>query len=205
MGWQVDEFGSAHDGRAGVLMEDGTEPKPAFIANSTGGGGRETTEWWAYNGRFGKARAAYLRGACSCGWRGSNRYALDWERLGDWPDYLDEPGRREDWERHIEEVEAATIPLPADVEELVARLDERLSNLESEAPLAALRAVAAVERVVRRVGWQVAFDVDPDDVPWDQMGKALGLSGNALQSRLMSYRPDGLSAWYSAETGRPIY
>jgi hypothetical protein len=205
MGWQVDEFGKAHDGTVGVLMEDGTEPKRAYIASVTSGSGRETTEWWAYNGKFGAGRAAYFRGACSCGWRGENRYPIDWESLGDWPEYVDEPGPREDWDQHIEEVEAAAIPLPEHIEDLLERLDESLQSLEADSPLAALRAVAAVERIARRIGWQVAFDVDPDDVSWDQMGKALGLSGDQLKRRLVSYKPHNLPGVYRADTGEPAY
>lgn len=96
------------------------------------------------------------------------------------------------------------MPLRADFEGLLKRLEKRLSALEADSPLAGLRAVAAVERVTRRVGWRVAFDVDPDEVPWDEMGKALGISGNALYSRLRSYRPENSQSLYWADSGQPV-
>lgn len=80
-----------------------------------------------------------------------------------------------------------------------ADVDNQQALDAQDSPLAALRAVAAVERITRHVGWQVAFDVDPDDVPWDQMGRALGLSADQLQTRLMSYRPETLRYWRASE------
>lgn len=204
MEWQSEEFGSSHRGIAGVLLEDGTEPKPAVVLTSMSGAGtRQTCELRAYNGKYGNPQAAYVRGSCSCGWRGANRYQVQWDASAVYPEPdVDELGPYKDWQRHIEEVESGTVPLPADFENLLKRLEKRLNGLESDSPLAALRAVAAVERVTRRVGWQVAFDVDPDQVPWDEMGKALGISGNALYSRLRSYRPEGPQSSYWAESGQ---
>jgi len=204
MEWQSEEFGSSHKGIAGVLLEDGTEPKPAVVLTSMSGGStRQTCELRAYDGKYGNPQAAYVRGSCSCGWRGANRYPVQWDADPAYPEPdVDESGLREDWRRHIEEVESGTVPLPADFEKLLERLEKRLSRLESDSPLAALRALAAVERVARRVGWRVAFDVDPDQVPWDEMGKALGISGSALYSRLRSYRPENLQSRYRAQSGQ---
>lgn len=206
MEWQSEEFGSSHKGTVGVLLEDGTEPKPVSVATcNSGGGGRETAELWAYDGRYSRARAAYVRGSCSCGWRGDNRYPVQWDADAIYPTpYADESGPREDWNRHIDQVESQAVPLPADFIDLLERLEERLDALENDSPLAALRAVGAVERLARSIGWRVAFDVDPEQVSWDEMGKALGLSGSALYSRLRSYRPENSQRWYSAASGQPL-
>jgi hypothetical protein len=40
MEWQSEEFGSSHKGMAGVLLEDGTEPKPVSVATANSGGRR---------------------------------------------------------------------------------------------------------------------------------------------------------------------
>jgi hypothetical protein len=206
MEWQTEEFGVSHKGAEGVLLEDGTEPKQAVVlASSSGGAVHRTSELWAYNGKEGNPRAAYVRGSCSCGWRGANRYQVQWENDRVYPEpYVEESGAREDWDRHMEQVESETVPLPAGFADLLEQLEERLSALETDSPLAALRAVGAVERIAKRVGWRVAFDVDPEQVPWDEMGKALGLSGGDLRRRLMSYRPENSRSWYWTESGQLV-
>lgn len=207
MGWQDEEFGSSHDGSIGVLLADGTEPEPVYL--DTGGSGasfRKTNEWWVYDGHeygggYGRPRAAWLRGACSCGWRGE-RHEVDWAAIEDWPDGVDTSGPYEDWARHVcDDVEARTIPLPEDVEDLLERMEDRLNLLESDVPLAALRAVAAVERIARKIGWKVACDIDPDQVPWDEMGKALGWSGDAVRSRLSGYAPESVRSGFWTQSG----
>jgi hypothetical protein len=196
MGWQDGEFGSSHEGRAGVLLEDGSEPKPVWIdSGSSGGSGHQTSEWQAYNGKYGRPRASYLRGACACGWRGETRYPIDWEAVGDWPydyDAVDSSGPRDDWDRHIDEVEARTVPIPEDVQDLLERLEDRLSALAGDSPLSALRAAAAAGRVAKRAGWEATCRVDPDETPWDEIGKALGLTEQAAKSQMWSYMPDSV-------------
>jgi len=205
MGWQHEEFGSSHEGSVGVLLADGTEPKPVWLNTSnSGGSGQRVSEWWVYSGKeYAGPRAAWLRGACSCGWRGE-RYAVDWSGIERWQDDADTYGPHRDWEGHLDEVESQALPLPEDVQNLLAQLQQRLSTLEADAPLAALRAVAAVERIARTIGWQVAFDIDPDETPWDEMGKALGLSGNALRSRLHGYAPENVRSGFRTQSGIPL-
>src|SRR6516225_7777891 len=101
MGWQDEEFGSSHDGTVGVLLADGSEPKPVYLDSGSGCSGRYVSEWWVYDGYecgrgYGRPRAAWLRGACSCGWRGE-RYAVDWSGIEDWPHGVDTSGPRGDW------------------------------------------------------------------------------------------------------------
>lgn len=87
MEWQSEEFGSSHKGIAGVLLEDGTEPKPAVVLTSnSGGNARQTSELRAYNGRYGNPRAEYVRGSCSCGWRGASRYPVQWDADATYPE-----------------------------------------------------------------------------------------------------------------------
>src|SRR5690349_1624796 len=51
MGWQDEEFGPSHDGTVGVLLADGSEPKPVYLDSGSGGGsGRYVSEWWVYDG-----------------------------------------------------------------------------------------------------------------------------------------------------------
>ncbi|MFJ4767598.1 hypothetical protein ACIP88_00575 [Streptomyces uncialis] len=187
MGWQTEEFGSSHEGRVGVVLADGTEPGPVYIDMGSGSHVQETTEWWVYDGRHGRPRAARVRGRCSCGWRGAGDYPVVLPRQpGQDPD-LDSSGAYDDWSRHIDEVESRSVPLPVVLEELLDEVEEQLHALCAEAPLAALRAVAALERTTRRVGRDAAHGAQADDLSWETIGKALGLTEREARSRLTQY------------------
>ncbi|MFJ8386594.1 hypothetical protein ACIQ9Q_19095 [Streptomyces sp. NPDC094438] len=194
MKWQTAEFGSSHGGAVGVVLADGSEAKPVYLDAGSGGGGCATTQWTVYDGRMGRPRAAELRGSCSCGWRGASRYPIDWAAVGENSLYkadIDTDGPREDWARHIKDVEARSLPLPADLQDLLDMLAERLDDLAFDVPLAALKAVAAAERVTRRIGNAAAHSVlaeeSMDELTWEEIGKALGLTGTDARSRLTRY------------------
>ncbi|MEE1808111.1 hypothetical protein [Streptomyces sp. BE133] len=149
--WETEEFGSQHEGRPGVLLADGTEPGPVYFDAGSGPTMHQSTEWWVYDGTLGAPLATELRGACSCGWRGSTRYPFDWEAVDRRRSYLaDTSGPEHDWDTHITEVQARTVPVPADLTTLLDQVEERLTALVADEPLAALRAVAALERLTER-------------------------------------------------------
>ncbi|MCX4632735.1 hypothetical protein [Streptomyces sp. NBC_01443] len=116
---------------------------------------QETREWWAYSGILNRPRATSARGACGCGWRGAATYPIDWaaaDAAGIYEPVIEGP--QEDWEQHLEEVEARTVPLPAELAELLDRVGEQLNTLAGQAPVAALKAVAALETLTRRLHGQ---------------------------------------------------
>ncbi|MFG2339552.1 hypothetical protein [Streptomyces yangpuensis] len=84
--WWTVEFGDAHAGAVGVLVEGG-EPGPAYFDVGSGSDVPSTTHWSAYDGQVGRPRAEALRAGCACGWRGAAEYPLDWATLGDQPLY----------------------------------------------------------------------------------------------------------------------
>ncbi|QMU76917.1 hypothetical protein GXW83_15490 [Streptacidiphilus sp. PB12-B1b] len=55
--------------------------------------------------------------------------------------------------------------------ELLQRLQDRLANLAADAPVAALRAVAALERLAQQAGLEAAFNVEAA-MSWQTMGDA---------------------------------
>ncbi|MER5772522.1 hypothetical protein [Streptomyces sp. NPDC001985] len=188
MTWQTDEFGTSHEGSAGALLADGSEPDPVYLDTGSGSTVHSTREWWAYDGTRGTPRAAEVRGSCSCGWRGTGRYPIDWSHtIEDRPHLFGTSGPRHDWDRHIGEVEARSVPLPAELAGLLERVDGHLASLAEEEPLAALRAVAALERTTWRAGRSAARNTEVDEVPWDAVGTALGLTESAARSRLTGY------------------
>ncbi|MFD5507101.1 hypothetical protein ACFWIB_04910 [Streptomyces sp. NPDC127051] len=64
-----------------MLLADGSEPGPVYFDVGSGSYVPSSREWHVYDGRFGRPRAAVLRGSCSCGSRGMAEYPLDWTEL----------------------------------------------------------------------------------------------------------------------------
>ncbi|MEU6373987.1 hypothetical protein [Streptomyces sp. NPDC046909] len=190
MGWTTEQFHKTHEGRAAAVLADGSEPKPRIFDSGSGAEFHETTDWWVYHGEHRAPLATDLRGACSCGWRGSTLHPIDWsqvERDGIYVHVPDTPGPYGDWAEHIREVEERSVPLPEDLADLLERLDERLTALADDAPVAALKAVARLERLTTRISREAAYNVDPDEVSWETIGTALGMSAKEARSRLFSY------------------
>ncbi|MEV8334429.1 hypothetical protein [Streptomyces niveus] len=188
MGWYAEEFGSSHEGRAGVLLADGSEPGPVYLDTGSGADIHRSTDWQLYDGRFGPL-AAYLRGACACGWRGERRYPVDWDEV-DFDSEDDPAGPHDDWAAHMDEVESRTVPLPVELEELIERLSKGMAALTRDSPLAALRAVAELERTVERLGRRAAFTAQADDLSWATICTALGVSEKEARARLARYSRD---------------
>ncbi|MEV0738779.1 hypothetical protein AB0I51_23185 [Streptomyces sp. NPDC050549] len=187
MAWRSEEFGESHEGIVGATLADGSEPKPVYLDVGSGTNGFQTREWWAYNGWLGRPKAAAWRASCACGWRGESR-PIDWDQVEDHDlDDLDTSDAYEDWWEHISAVERRTVPLPEELSDLMEQLEERLDALAETAPVAALKAVAMLERMAARAGREAAYGVRADDVSGEALGKALGLSVNRARSRLDRY------------------
>ncbi|MET7486410.1 hypothetical protein [Streptomyces sp. NPDC005538] len=187
MAWRSEEFGESHEGIVGAVLADGSEPKPVYLDVGSGGNGFQTCEWWAYNGRLSRPKAAAWRASCVCGWRGESR-PIDWGQVEghDLTD-LDTSEAYDDWWEHINAVERRTVPLPEELSDLMEQLEERLDALAATAPVAALKAVAMLERMAGRVGREAAYGAQADDVSSESLGTALGLSVSRARSRLYRY------------------
>ncbi|GLF92629.1 hypothetical protein [Streptomyces yaizuensis] len=192
MGWKSDAFGSSHEGRAGAVLADGSEPKPVYFDSVSGGSGHTSSDWWVYDGTLGAPLAPFVRGACSCGWRGVPRHPVNWAEVEeDGPYGFDTSGPQDDWWLHIDEVEARSVPLPTGLADLLEQLGEQLHTLAGDAPLAALRAAATLERTLRETGRTAALLVEADansgEVSWESIGTALGLTREDARSRVWHY------------------
>ncbi|MGW0704091.1 hypothetical protein ACWD0A_33325 [Streptomyces sp. NPDC002867] len=187
--WVAEEFEEQHVGYAGAVLADGSEPRLVYLDLGSGASMQSTREWWAYTGRFGRPKAAGFRGACACGWRGPD-YPIDWDRLGDEDDLddADLSGPYRDWAAHIDAVEQQTVPLPADVTDLIDLLHTRLGMLADDHPAAALRAVAALERLARNAGRTAAYRIDPSADHWaDELARHLGTTPDRARSRVQRH------------------
>ncbi|MEU6591026.1 hypothetical protein ABZ923_17710 [Streptomyces sp. NPDC046881] len=188
MGWTSEEFGAAHEGIVGAVLADGSEPEPAYFDLGSGTETYRTSEWWAYDGGLSRPRAAAVRAACSCGWRGPSTPLPRNEPADDGPDELDVSRQRRDWSEHIRAVERRTVPLPDDLTQLLDALEDKLFALAEDAPAAALRAVAALDRLIRRAGREAAGLIEEDGVQrWDDLGRALGLDAGRARSLVTRY------------------
>ncbi|MFH9863650.1 hypothetical protein [Streptomyces sp. NPDC017202] len=188
MGWTTEEFGESHEGIAGAVLADGSEPKPVYLDfGSSADSVLETSEWWAYDGRLRRPRAAGFRAACACGWRGETR-PIDgvWMADGRLHD-LDVSAARSDWRVHIRAVERRTVPLPDQLTYLIHQLEEQLIALTERAPVAALKAVTTLERLLPDIGQEAAQAVRDDELSWASVGTALGVSPDRARSLLTRY------------------
>lgn len=188
----LNDLGAAHEGAVGVLLEDGSEPGPVYFDVGSGGHMPSSTEWHAYDGRFGRPKAALLRGACACGWRGAAEYPLDWTVLDDQrPLYeadVDLAGPIADYEAHLTVVRDAAVPLP---EPLTVLLNALLENLETAAvkdPLVALKALADLRYIMAGVGADAALAVQVGRIPMETVATALGTSEAAARRYVNGYR-----------------
>jgi len=186
--WEVEEFGEHHEGQAVAVLADGAEPKPAIFDTGSSGHVHRSSAWCAHDGTLTNPRASDIRGGCSCGWRGTSLYPIDWVELGERPHQADTPGPRDDWLGHIHQVQARTVPVPEELAELLQRLDGKLTGLVDDAPVAALRVVAMLESTAGQVGTDAADALSEDDVSWQAIGDALGTSADEARERVWQYR-----------------
>ncbi|MFJ8650048.1 hypothetical protein ACIRNI_28515 [Streptomyces sp. NPDC093546] len=173
--WTTSEFGESHTGRVGVVLADGTEPDAVYLDAMSSGAGHHTRYWAAYDGRLGP-RAAALRAACSCGWRGTTLYPIDWEALDSTSLHqteIDTDPAINDWDNHIGEVEARAVPIPEPVVELLDRLNDELRKLAHDSPSPRSARSAAC----RRLPWTSAT------TPLFWVSRRMSRTGRALRRR----------------------
>jgi hypothetical protein len=188
MEWQSEQFGASHEGRAAAVLADGSEPEPVYFDVGSGSTVHHSSDWWVYDGTAGAPLATGLRAACSCAWRGAARYRVDWDDVNDdGPRFYDTSGPRSDWARHIADTEARSVPLPETLTALLRLLGDQLQDLAEEAPLAALKAVAALERTVDDVAQQAAINVEAEATSWAAVAAALGLTEDDARTQVGGY------------------
>ncbi|MEU5431506.1 hypothetical protein AB0H73_38710 [Streptomyces olivoreticuli] len=186
MGWES-EFGASHEGRAVAVLADGSEPGPVYFDMNSGGCAQSSTNWWVYDGEGRRPRATHVQGGCSCGWRGAPLHAIEWTRDDDGPaPVLDELDPREDWKEHLCEVRVRTVPVPSGLEELLRQVDGTMTDLACEDPLATLRALAVLERLVADIGRTASFNARADKTS-EEIATALGMTSDKASSLLRGY------------------
>ncbi|MEV7279982.1 hypothetical protein [Streptomyces sp. NPDC093111] len=189
MSWKRERYES-HEGAVGVLLADGTEPGPVSFDMGSGTYFHESTDWWVYTGELRRPTATSMRGRCACGWRGEREFPIDWAKV-DRADLaaFDVSGPQRDWEVHLDEVEARSVPLPLDVADLLKRLHKRLDELVDDHPLTVLRAVGELETTVDSFALVAARYVSGEkDGAVPRVAAALGTTEKAAGTLLRRYR-----------------
>ncbi|MFD0069513.1 hypothetical protein [Streptomyces sp. NPDC127574] len=188
--WTTDEFGLCHTGEVGVVLDDGTVPRPVYFDASSGGGGRAVSQWSVYDGRLRQGPcAAALRAVCSCGWNGPEQH-LDWDEIGDQD--LQTAGANaadtcmRDWDAHTVEVERSAVPLPEAVTVLLAQLEVEVEKLAKSSPLAAIRAARRLEVLAAQTAYWPAPEARRDADP-GQAAAALGLDESGARALLARF------------------
>ncbi|GGY77649.1 hypothetical protein OHA57_38405 (plasmid) [Streptomyces anulatus] len=129
-----------------------------LLDGGSGSNFHESNDWWIYSGELRRPRATSLRGACSCGWRGETSYPLSWEDVDrNAPHLYDTRQLKDDWARHIDDVEARAVPVPDVLVALLDQVEQELDRLAGDAPLAALRAISRLEHVIAEAGYAAAY------------------------------------------------
>ncbi|WP_329438722.1 hypothetical protein OG906_34365 [Streptomyces sp. NBC_01426] len=189
--WTSDEYGRSHEGRVGVLLDDGSVPKPVYFDSASGSSGCEVRHWSVYDGAgtyLPRPRADVLRAECSCGWTGAP-HAVDWATAGDPP--FHESGLptaeqcEEDWDSHLRDVAGTTIPLPAELEALFQTVTAAIENLAQDSPTAALKAARTLELIAQRTAHWPAQDARAQDLR--TVAADLGLSVDATRGLLARF------------------
>ncbi|WP_330334455.1 hypothetical protein OHS33_35030 [Streptomyces sp. NBC_00536] len=185
------DMGAAHEGSVGVLLADGSEPGPVYFDVGSGGHVPSSTAWHAYDGRYGRPKAAVLRGVCACGWRGMAEYPLDWTVLdGRRPLYeadIDLSGPIGDYHAHLTVVRDKAVPLPRPLLVVLTALREELDTVAAEDPLVALKALADLRHLIVGVGQGAAREVRVGEIPMEVVATALGTSEQAARRYVMEY------------------
>ncbi len=172
----TDETGR-HEGYVTAVLADGGEPRP-------GPGGRNA--WWFYNGADGP-RAVAVKGACECGWRGSDTHPIDWGDDEATEGYEAPTGPYADWEYHVTEAEGA---IPHDVEQMLAALQRRVEELSESQQITALRVAARIEQAAPRYSLGAVRAARSGLVSWEAVGRAFGTSRQAAHERFARHVKD---------------
>ncbi|MGW2016748.1 hypothetical protein [Streptomyces sp. NPDC001927] len=188
MGWEREGFES-HEGEVGVLLGDGSEPRPVIFDVGSTAQMYESTSWWHYDGTRNRPTATSMQGRCACGWRGEKTYPIDWDKVrrDDDPDLYDTDGPYDDWDAHMDQVAARQAVLPEDMAEALRLLHERMDELMDEEPLVVLLAAEKLEQVVASTAPVAARIVSMDDMPKSEVAAALGVTEKAVGWRLSHY------------------
>ncbi len=189
--WTCDEYGRSHEGRVGVLLEDGSVPKPVYFDAVSSGSGWEVCHWSVYDGgstHLPRPRAHALHAKCSCGWTGPHQ-TIDWEAAGQLP--LREHGLEaaerceNDWDTHITAVGETTVPLPVEVQALLQAVTDAIEHLAQDSPTAALKAARTLELIAQRTAHWPAHEARHQDP--EKVAAALGLSVDATRGLLARF------------------
>ncbi|MFJ1789663.1 hypothetical protein ACIOML_35815 [Streptomyces anulatus] len=103
------------------------------------------------------------------------------------PHLYDTRQLKDDWARHIDDVEARAVPVPDVLVALLDQVEEELDQLAGDAPLAALRAISRLEHVIAEAGYAAAYGAEADVRSGTPIGPGLGLPENEGRRRLLSY------------------
>ncbi|MFZ3492375.1 hypothetical protein ACODT5_03890 [Streptomyces sp. 5.8] len=187
--WTPDEFGASHQGRVGVLLADGSVPKPVCFDGSSADG-HDVAHWSVYDGGTWpeRPRAAVLRAECVCGWTGEH-HTVNWAGFGDVPFRRAGSGGADRcmdaWDGHIADVARRTIPLPPELKALLESVSAAIEAPAGDAPAAAVKAARQLEIIAQRTGYWPANQARAQEP--EQVATALGLNVDQTRSLLARF------------------
>ncbi|MEU4175166.1 hypothetical protein [Streptomyces sp. NPDC026589] len=134
-----------------------------LLDGGSGANFHESNDWWIFSGELRRPPAPSLCGACSCGWRGETSYPLSWEDVDrNAPHLYDTRQLKDDWARHIGDVETRAVSVPDVLVALLDQVEQELDRLAGDAPPAGLRAISRLEHVIAEAGYAAAYGAEAD-------------------------------------------
>jgi hypothetical protein len=165
-----------HEGYAQPVLADGTEPEPV----------QGNSSWWTYDGKDGRPLAAKVKAGCSCGWRSTETFPIDfddWEAT-DGYEYNDGPFGAWSYE-HIASLLGTA--MPRELTEALDTVGRLVRQLAAERPLVALTAVGRIEKLVGDVAPTAGAAARKDGQTWAAVGRALNTSRQAAYQRFSRF------------------
>jgi len=177
-----------HEGYAVALLADGSEPEPVQVRLNSGEDTTGNSSWWLYDGKEGRPSASAVRAGCSCGWRSTLFFPIDFTDHESTEGFEFNDGPFRVWQtEHIGALLGAT--MPSELSDALRVVAHFVAQLADDRPLVALTAIGQMERLIGDQAPKAGVAARQQHVTWDAIGKAIGATRQAASQRFGRHIP----------------
>jgi hypothetical protein len=176
-----------HEGYPVAVLADGSEPEPLrFPVPGREGITTRNSAWWLYTGEEGRPLATSVKAGCTCGWRSTNTFPIDFEHQEATDGWEDNSGPFAAWtSEHIDALLGTT--MPTELREALGTVKQLVGQLATERPLVALTAIGQMEKLIEVQAPIAGTWARSRKVTWEAIGRALRTSRQAAYQRFGKY------------------